>query len=248
MNGRWAADEPNEDTWRTAQLVLVRHGESWWNAEGRVQGQGGTGLSDRGHTQAADVADHLLATYPQPASVFSSDLERVTQTAQPYLDRAGRVAELDKRLREIDSGEWTGLLTSEVAVRFPEQIAAVRRGEDIPRGSGENFAAMRARVAEALRDIARRTVDGAEPAGQATAIVFTHGGPIRVATAEALQLPPGGHRLLDPPDNCSVTVLAVPVGQTGEVGQFRLSGYNADHLTRTEATKNSQDAVGEPHR
>jgi glucosyl-3-phosphoglycerate phosphatase len=81
-----------------------------------------------------------------------------------------------------------------------------------------------------------------------SAVVVTHGGPIRVATAEALELPPGGHRLLDPPDNCSVTVLATTVGSTGEVGPIRLTEYNGVHLARTESTKHSQDAVGEQRR
>jgi glucosyl-3-phosphoglycerate phosphatase len=211
-----------------------------------VQGQLGTGLTTLGRAQAAAVTRHLCDTYPHPALVFSSDLERVMQTSEPYLSRTGLPVDLDKRLREIDCGAWSGLLTADVAERFPEEIAAIRRGEDVRRGGGENFAAMRARVAEALRDIAELTVRSTQPLGTATALVFTHGGPVRVATAEALGLPPDGHRLLDPPENCSVTVLNLTVDPDGEVTAMRLGGYNGIHFTDVTTAAPSHDAVGEP--
>ncbi|WP_162449418.1 histidine phosphatase family protein [Phytoactinopolyspora mesophila] len=245
MSGRWAVDEPQFETWREAQLILIRHGESHWNAEGRVQGQLGTGLTPLGHTQAAAVSRHLHATYPKPALVFSSDLERVMQTSAPYLSRTGYPVELDKRLREIDCGAWSGLLREDVLERFPEEIAAIQAGEDVRRGGGENFAAMRARVGEALRDIAELTVRGIPPENTATALVFTHGGPVRVATAEALDLPPDGHRLLEPPDNCSVTILNMTVDPDGEVTAIRLGGYNSVFFSSVDATTHSADAVGE---
>ncbi|NEE04295.1 histidine phosphatase family protein [Phytoactinopolyspora halotolerans] len=245
-SGRWSADESGGDDCRVARLILVRHGESEWNAEGRIQGQGGTGLSARGEAQAVEVAEHLAVTYPDPHLVVSSDQERVVQTSQPYLSRTGRTAEFDKRLREIDSGVWTGLLTTEVAERYPDQIAAVRRGEDIARGGGENFAAMRSRVAEALHDLARLARTHVGPGETMTAIVFTHGGPIRVAVADALGLPPNGHRLLDPPRNCSVTILNADVGNLDdETGRFRLEGYNSTGFIVTPSGKTSYDAVGE---
>ncbi|WP_165367732.1 histidine phosphatase family protein [Phytoactinopolyspora endophytica] len=244
-SGPWAVDETARDEYRVARLILVRHGESFWNAEGRIQGQGGTGLSARGEAQAAEVANHLIATYPDPHVVFSSDQERVVQTSEPYLSRTGGSAELDKRLREIDTGDWTGLLTTEAAERFPDQIAAVRRGEDIARGGGETFADMRTRVGETLRDIASSAGKYVPVRETMTAIVFTHGGPIRVAVAEALGLPPNGHRLLDSPHNCSVTVLSAEVSSDGSVGVFRLAGYNGIGYGRTPSAETSYDALGE---
>lgn len=89
MSERQPAAEPSPDKRREARLVLIRHGESIWNGRGRVQGQLGTGLSATGRKQAEAVAAQLLATYPNPAKVFSSDLERVVQTAEPYLSRTG---------------------------------------------------------------------------------------------------------------------------------------------------------------
>jgi hypothetical protein len=70
----------------------------------RVQGQGGTGLSDRGHSQATDVARHLLATYPRPAMVFSSDLERVTQRFVEVCE--GRL----RLLKRVTPGSYTFIL------------------------------------------------------------------------------------------------------------------------------------------
>jgi glucosyl-3-phosphoglycerate phosphatase len=227
VTNRWAAEEPAESAWREARLVLIRHGESIWNAERRVQGQAGTGLSELGRRQAEQAAGHLMTTYPEPTAVIGSDLERVVQTAEPYLARSGRELELDKRLREIDTGAWSGLLMTEVTERFPEQIAAVQRGEDIARGGGENFAAMRARVGEALRSIAGAVIGHAPLHGSATALVFTHGGPIRVGTADLLGLPPDGHRQLEPPENCSITVLHLVADESGAFSAARLIGYNS---------------------
>ncbi|WP_166348245.1 histidine phosphatase family protein [Phytoactinopolyspora limicola] len=234
MSGRWGGDEPAETTWRRAQLVLIRHGESEWNAERRVQGQLGTGLTARGQAQARAVAQHLITTYPDPAFVVSSDLERVLRTAEPYLAHASHPAELDKRLREIDAGEWSGLLMDDVAEQFSDELAAIRHGADIPRGrTGETFVAMRSRVTEALHDIARRTVRGTPDRGTKTALVFTHGGPVRVAVAEALGLPPGGHRLLAPPANCSVTVLTLLVDPDDDITSTHLSEYNSSYQVYT---------------
>ncbi|AYY14108.1 histidine phosphatase family protein [Actinobacteria bacterium YIM 96077] len=225
MSLRWA-EKPAHSVHREARLVLIRHGESEWNAEGRIQGQHGTGLSARGRAQAEDVATYLTAAFPDPVLVVASDLERVTQTAAPYVSSTGATVEVDKRLREIDTGAWSGLIGAEVAERFPDEIAAVRRGEDIPRGGGERFADLRVRVAEALHDLARQASADANAGATPTALIFTHGGPIRVSVAAALDLPEGGHQLLDPPENCSVTVLTFVLDESGDVAAIRLGNYN----------------------
>ncbi|WP_171906781.1 histidine phosphatase family protein [Jiangella alba] len=236
MNARWQVDEPAVDGARRVRLVLIRHGESTWNAEGRIQGQLGPGLSGRGRDQAATVARWLRDHHPRVGAVAVSDLPRVTETAAAYLDLAPSAVVTDPRLREIDNGDWSGRTTAEVAAAYPEQIAAIRRGEDLPRGGGETFAQLTARVDDALRELAGRLV--AEP----VALVFTHGGPIRVAVAAALGLPAGGHALLEPPGNCSVTELSVLVGPDGTTLARRLAGYNHDPLGRAEPST----ALAEP--
>jgi probable phosphoglycerate mutase len=183
------------------ELVLLRHGESLWNAENRYQGQQGTGLSPLGHQQAKLAAEALLGTGPFD-QIVASDLQRVSETLQPYLDGAGRSGvRIDPRWREIDVGTWGGRTFAEVHAEEPEVVEAFARGEDVARGGGETFAQLRERVWDAIRDIAG--------SGPGRVLVATHGGPIRVATASTLRLPPGGEVLLDPPVNCSLTTLQV---------------------------------------
>lgn len=233
VNSDLASSEPPRDV----RLVLIRHGESVWNAERRVQGQLGTGLTAQGRSQATTVADYLRRTFPEPAVVFSSDLERVVQTSQPYLSASGQAAEFDKRLREIDTGAWSGLLVDDAIARFPDEHAAFSKGEDVARGGGETFAQMRDRFAAALGDIGRTALDRAPAESSSTAIVFTHGGPIGVTVATILGMPLTGKRPVDSVENCSVTVLrATPVDDetaataagAGFAGfSWRVSSFNA---------------------
>ena len=178
------------------ELVLLRHGESLWNAEDLYQGQLGTGLSARGRQQAKEAADYLQSV-PIDA-VVASDLQRVTETLQPYLDTRDDVpVRVDARWREIDVGTWGGRTFADVYADEPEVVDAFRCGEDVARGGGETFRQLRTRVWQAAQDIA----------GPERVLVVTHGGPIRVAAASALQLPAGSEMLLDPPANCSLTTL-----------------------------------------
>ncbi|MFG1624892.1 histidine phosphatase family protein [Kribbella sp. NPDC049227] len=216
------------------ELVLLRHGESLWNAEDRYQGQQGTGLSALGRQQAKLAAEYLRSdVFDQ---IVASDLQRVTETLQPYLDSlpttatvdaacttgadaartagavdaaggewsgyGGRaVVRVDRRWREIDVGSWGGRTFEDVYADEPAVVEAFRRGEDVARGGGETFAQLRERVWDAIREIAG--------SGARRVLVVTHGGPIRVATASTLRLPPGGEVLLDPPVNCSLTTIQV---------------------------------------
>jgi probable phosphoglycerate mutase len=183
------------------ELVLLRHGESLWNAEDRYQGQQGTGLSPLGHQQAKQAAEYLRASGPFD-QIVASDLQRVTETLQPYVDGGGCAAvRVDRRWREIDVGTWGGRTFADVQAKEPEVVEAFARGEDVARGGGETFAQLRERIWDAVRDLAGSGAD--------RVLVVTHGGPIRVAAASSLRLPPGGEVWLDPPVNCSLTTLEV---------------------------------------
>jgi probable phosphoglycerate mutase len=180
------------------ELVLLRHGESVWNAEHRYQGQQGTGLSARGRQQAKDAAEYLQSF--EFDAIVASDLQRVTETLQPYLDTRDQPSvRVDRRWREIDVGTWGGRTFTDVYADEPDVVDAFARGEDVARGGGETFAQLRARVWEAAAEIAS--------SGVRRVLVVTHGGPIRVAAAAALGLPAGAEMLLDPPVNCSLTTL-----------------------------------------
>lgn len=239
MSNGWLVDEPLIDGCCRVRVLLVRHGESEWNVTGRIQGQAGSGLSPRGRTQADQAARYLQTICPDVSAIVSSDLERVVQTAEPFATATGRPIRTDSRLREIDNGEWTGRTTAEVAANYPDQIAAIRRGEDIPRGGGETFAQLRGRVDAALRDVARTAASSGAPT--ATVVVFSHGGPVRGAVAEALGLPPGGHRLLGPPFNCSVSTLDLLVDAEGTRRTVTVVGYNDVAYLGSTATGNIGD-------
>ncbi len=193
------------------RVLLLRHGETDWNADGRWQGQGGAGLSRLGRRQAADTAAFLAATRPDIASVVRSDLERVAETTAPVLERLAVPVEVDRRWREIDVGTWSGRTHEEVRALDPAGYQTWRTGGDPRRGGGETDADLRVRVAAALEDLV---------GGSGTVLVVTHGGPVRHAVAEALRLPAGGHRRLAGAGNCSLSELRV------EAGQWSLVGYN----------------------
>ena len=120
-----------------ATLVLVRHGESTWVAEGRVQGGSDPPLSPLGHRQAALVADRLADPGRRPAlpvpggppaACWHSPLRRAAATAAAIAGRWEPLAPTaDERLREIGQGEWEGLTADEVRTRYRELRAAWRR-------------------------------------------------------------------------------------------------------------------------
>lgn len=223
MNRNSVLDGPDLDDWRAVRVVLVRHGESQGNAAARFEGQTGPGLTPRGHAQARAIATGL-DRYGVPDLVVTSDLVRVSETAAPYLARTGLPARVDPRWREAAVGTWSGRTFVEIAAEFPDAVRALRRGEDVRRGGGETFAEVRARVSAAMDD-ALATFARSPVGGRHTVIVFTHGGPIRVATAEAMGLPAGGHLGLDPPTNCSATELEFVLAGDGS-RSARLVAYN----------------------
>jgi broad specificity phosphatase PhoE len=209
-------------TERVVTIHLIRHAESLWNVEGRYQGQGDSGLTELGHAQARELAESLARLVPKVDLVFASDLPRVLDTAAPALSALGLDATPDSRLRELDMGSWSGRLFAELAETEPELVAAAAAGSDVRRGGGETFAELRIRVAEALDDIAARCLEApADP----VALVFTHGGPIRVGVAETLGLPSPGNLRLGGLLNCSITTLQ----QVGS--RRRLLRYNVPTIT-----------------
>ena len=190
-------------------LVLVRHGESTWNVERRVQGQGGGGLSALGHRQAQHTAGVLAALYPD-ALLVSSDLERCVQTAGYLADVLGREPQIEVGLRERDFGDWSGRLATELATQETERWERWRHGEDVVgEVGGEDRTALTDRVLPTLRRLAAQTDDAC--------ICVTHGGPIWHGARALLHLT---EHALGGVANCSVTELELTMGHT------RLLGWN----------------------
>jgi broad specificity phosphatase PhoE len=145
-------------------LLMLRHGQSEWNAAGRWQGHANPSLSNEGRQQASDAADRLGGF----DAIWASDLERAAHTAAIIAAALGiGPVIVDERLRETDVGEWEGLTTAEVEAGWPGYLASHRRPD-----SFEDYDLAAARVAAALTDIA-----AAHPAGEV--LIVSHGGVIR---------------------------------------------------------------------
>lgn len=112
------------------KILLARHGETRWNAEGRYQGQMDIPLSEVGEAQARQLGERLRDVPITRA--IASPLARAARTAQLALEehRAAQLT-LDPDLQEIAHGEWEGLLASEIRDRDPERLAAWREAPDV---------------------------------------------------------------------------------------------------------------------
>ena len=97
------------------RLVLIRHGETDWNREERWQGQTDVPLNSAGRAQVSALAESMRGR-PLDA-IYSSDLLRASQTAEAVSEATGAPLTLDPRLREIDLGEWQGMLSEEIRSR-----------------------------------------------------------------------------------------------------------------------------------
>jgi probable phosphoglycerate mutase len=146
------------------QILLLRHGQSSWNAEGRWQGNADAPLSPKGIHEAREAAA-LLGTFD---AVFSSDLQRARHTADLIAGELGiGPVIIAREFRERSAGEWTGLTRHEIEQGWPGALATGHRPEGFE-PEAEVFD--RALLAVAL-------VHRTTPAG--TALVITHGGLIR---------------------------------------------------------------------
>lgn len=151
------------------RLILVRHGQSTWNAERRIQGVADPSLSPDGRVQCALLRPLVAALAPD--LVVSSDLARARETAALLV---AAPAAPDPRWREVDLGAWTGRLIDAMEPAGRRALERWRRGEADP-PEGETWAAVRERLRAAVADLAAT--------GAARPLVVTHGGAIRAACA-----------------------------------------------------------------
>jgi probable phosphoglycerate mutase len=174
------------------RLILVRHGESTWNADERLQGQLDPPLSERGREQARSLARAVEALGIPPERIVCSDLTRATETAELL---GVEPAAFDPRWREIDVGEWAGRPAAEIDA-LDGDLTNWRGG---PRTApdGEPWDMFAARIMDAADDLL---------AQGGSWLVVCHGGCIRVATSHLTGADP---LRLAPPPNGSLTALAV---------------------------------------
>ncbi|MFN7751954.1 MAG: histidine phosphatase family protein [Pseudomonadota bacterium] len=168
----------NASTGAATRVVMIRHGETLWNRERRIQGQTDTPLSDLGRAQARAIGERLSAM--AFAAVYASDLARAWDTAGAIVAaigaRAGAAArtvpapQADTRLREMHFGQWEGKTSAEIAAADPQAHARSReRDPDFRIPGGESFRDLHDRAVGAVSEHAR-----AHP-GETICIV-AHGG------------------------------------------------------------------------
>ena len=176
----------------TTQLLVIRHGETAWNAEHRIQGHLDIPLSPTGMRQAGRLAERLASESVH--AIYSSELARAWLTAEPLAERLGLQAIPEPRLRERSFGIFEGLTLDEIAERHPEAFRLWRaRDPAWAMDGGETGQQLIDRVLEALHDIAGRH------RGETVALV-THGGVLDVAYRAARALDwdaPREHQMLN---------------------------------------------------
>lgn len=153
---------------RITEVIAIRHGETDWNVQGRIQGHTDIALNATGRAQARALAQALRG---EPlAAVYASDLQRAAQTAHAIAEAQGCALRLRRELRERSFGEWEGTLADDVAYIDAEGFARWRARDPrfAPRG-GESLTQLFARVRAVLDELAARH------AGERIALV-AHGG------------------------------------------------------------------------
>lgn len=206
--------------------ILIRHGESLSNREGRVQGQADVKLSDTGRQQAAAVASWCQSQsfQNQSCELWSSPLCRARETAEEIGKVTGLAVQVADELVELNAGVFQGHLWDDLADRFPEDVARWRSGDvdfQIPGGESRRQLAERGR--NVLQSLSSRSVN--------SMIVVAHGGVLTAALgllvgrdhpllAEVAERP---FTRLPALGNCSVSQLKWP-------GPALLSFNETDHL------------------
>ncbi len=136
-------------------VLLLRHGQSEWNAQQRWQGHGDPPLTELGRVQAREAAARLASA--RIARIVTSDLLRAAETASVIGTLLGLAPERDARWRERDIGTWAGFTRDEIEARWPAEYAHFRSDDEHARpGGGESDAMLRARAHDALTALRAR--------------------------------------------------------------------------------------------
>lgn len=166
-----------------ALITLIRHGESIWNGERRIQGNQDPPLSPRGRKQAALLSARLGAHLPQrPAAIYASPLRRAVETAEIAAAAMSLPVMPESGLREMALGSWEGRTVPEIQADSPGAYEAwLRDPQAHPAPGGERLEAFAARVIAAFERL-RRVHPGAD------LLLVSHGGPIKALLCHILGL------------------------------------------------------------
>ncbi len=217
---------------RTKRLLLVRHGETAWNAEGRIQGMLDVPLNALGVQQAELVAAELARTI-DVAELVSSDLVRTRETTKPINEATGFEPRFDARIRERHFGIWQGMTYEEWRIKDAEGMARYNAGDpDYGPEGGETASQFLTRCVDAVTDL----VIGSK---EKTLILVTHGGVVSSMVRHAQGLNPQSARTWSVP-NASISEWRVeyvtdePVFYVDRIG-------DVSHLEHAEAALDEVD-------
>lgn len=207
---------------RETTLIVIRHGETAWNREKRMQGTTDTPLSDVGRAQAQALGRRLAGR--AFAALYTSDLSRALDTARAIAEHTGREAVTDARLQERRFGIFEGLTAEEIVGRYPEEHARfASRDPDYAVPGGESARSFTRRCVGCLAEIAGRHHGG-------EVVVVTHGLVLDSLYRAAHGLDHGARRPV-PLINASVNVF----GYGGGAWRLELWG-DISHLAADQVT------------
>jgi broad specificity phosphatase PhoE len=215
------------------RLVVVRHGVTDWNREGRFQGHLDPPLSDIGRHEADLVAERIASDASlRPVRIISSSLARATQTAAAIGSASGVEVEPDDRLMEIGQGEWEGRTHAELEVADARRYRAWRDAAGVrqPPG-GESIDSALARVGAVLDEVT------ASDTG--TICLISHGGTMRVLARLLFDLADDRSWALDV-DNASIGVATLVDGR------WRLDRWNDTHHLLGREITHVDESEGRP--
>jgi probable phosphoglycerate mutase len=203
------------------RLVLLRHGQTEYNANNRMQGQLDTDLSDLGREQASAAAEVLAKR--QPLLIVSSDLRRALDTANALGERSAVRVGVDTRLRETHLGDWQGMTHLEVDAVAPGARLAWRDDARWAPHGGESRVDVAARSLPVVDELTTHLDEwGTDEAGGGSdrpVVLVAHGGLIAALTAALLDLPV---------DNWPV------LGGMGNASWVQLSGHSRENAAPRE--------------
>src|SRR5689334_646245 len=152
------------------RLILLRHGQTDYNVDGRMQGHLDSNLTAAGHDQAAAAAPVLAELAPD--RVISSDLRRAVDTAEVVAAACGLPVKFDPRLRETHLGHWQGRTVAEIDRDYPGAIAAWRSDPAWAPPGGESRFAVVARSRPVVDEL---DAEFADSEASSTVLLVAHG-------------------------------------------------------------------------
>ncbi len=212
---------------RIRRLVMLRHGQTEYNAGSRMQGQLDTDLSELGRAQAVAAAEVLGKRHP--LLIVSSDLRRTYDTAVTLGEQAGVPVDVDKRLRETHLGDWQGLTHTEVDALAPGARLAWREDARWAPHGGESRVDVAERSVPLVAELVGSQQDWGADESDRPVVLVAHGGLIAALTAALLGIPVDNWPILGGMGNASWVQLAGHSAQDApfEDIRWRLDVWNA---------------------